>query len=136
MKDFQLTYKAINLPTGHKSNRKLVFQLTYNKSNFPTRLSTTRHKSNRKLDFQLIYKTSNLPTRHKSNRIRGLRLTYKTFNLHTRLSTNYYTNIQPQSRSEGFALTGYAIPGCVEDGTRMLWENSSVVVAVIVTRSF
>ena len=30
-------------------------------------------------------------------------------------------------RSEGFALTGYDIPGCVEDGAWMLWENSSVV---------
>ena len=35
-------------------------------------------------------------------------------------------------RSEGFALTGYDIPGCVEDGAWMLWENSSVVVAVAV----
>ena len=33
-------------------------------------------------------------------------------------------------RSEGFALTGYDIPGCMEDGAWMLWENSSVVVAV------
>ncbi len=42
-------------------------------------------------------------------------------------------------RSEGFALTGYDIPGCVEDGAWMLWENSSVaaaVVAVAVARSF
>ena len=29
-------------------------------------------------------------------------------------------------RSEGFALTGYDIPGCVEDGASV-WENSSVV---------
>ena len=35
-------------------------------------------------------------------------------------------------RSEGFALTGYVVPGCVEDWTWMLWENSSVVVAVAV----
>ena len=35
-------------------------------------------------------------------------------------------------RSEGFALTGYVVPGCVEDGTWMLWENSSVVVVVAV----
>ena len=35
-------------------------------------------------------------------------------------------------RSEGFALTGYDIPGCVEDGNWMLWENSSVAVAVVV----
>ena len=34
-------------------------------------------------------------------------------------------------RSEGFALTGYDIPGCMEDGAWMLWENSSVVVAVV-----
>ena len=34
------------------------------------------------------------------------------------------------NRSEGFALTGYDIPGCVEDGAWMLWENSSVVAAV------
>ena len=31
-------------------------------------------------------------------------------------------------RSEGFALTGYDIPGCVEDGAWMLWGNSSVAV--------
>ena len=35
-------------------------------------------------------------------------------------------------RSEGFALTGYDIPGCVEDGAWMLWENSSVAIAVAV----
>ena len=29
--------------------------------------------------------------------------------------------------SEGFALTGYVVPGCVEDGAWMIWENSSVV---------
>ena len=43
-------------------------------------------------------------------------------------------------RSEGFALTGYDIPGCVEDGAWMLWENSSVVAVVVaavaVARSF
>ena len=32
-------------------------------------------------------------------------------------------------RSEGFALTGYDIPGCVDDGAWMLWENSSAAVA-------
>ena len=30
-------------------------------------------------------------------------------------------------RSEGFALAGYDIPGCMEDGVWMPWENSSVV---------
>ena len=35
-------------------------------------------------------------------------------------------------RSEGFALTGYDIPGCMEDGAWMLWENSSVVVVAAV----
>ena len=35
-------------------------------------------------------------------------------------------------RSEGFALTGYDIPGCMEDGAWMLLENSSVAVAVVV----
>ena len=35
------------------------------------------------------------------------------------------------SRSEGFALTGYDVPGCVEDGAWMLWENSSVVAAAV-----
>ena len=34
-------------------------------------------------------------------------------------------------RSEGLALTGYDIPGCVEDGAWMLWENSSVAVAAV-----
>ena len=29
-------------------------------------------------------------------------------------------------QSERFTLTGYDIPGCVEDGAWMLWENSSV----------
>ena len=38
---------------------------------------------------------------------------------------NYY-------RSEEFVLTGYDIPGCVEDGAWMLWENSSVVVVAVV----
>ena len=33
-------------------------------------------------------------------------------------------------RSEGFALTGYDIPGGVEDGAWMLWENSSAVAVV------
>ena len=37
-----------------------------------------------------------------------------------------------ECRSEGFALTGYDIPGCVEDGAWMLWENSSVAVVVVV----
>ena len=35
-------------------------------------------------------------------------------------------------RSERFALTGYDIPGCVEDGAWMLWRNSSVVVVAVV----
>ena len=41
-------------------------------------------------------------------------------------------------RSEGFALTGYVVPGCVEDGAWMLWGNSSVVavVAAVLARSF
>ena len=43
---------------------------------------------------------------------------------------NVLKNSSPY-RSEGFALTGYVVPGCVEDGTWMLWENSSVVVAVV-----
>ena len=38
---------------------------------------------------------------------------------------------------EGFALTGYVVPGCVEDWAWMLWGNSSVaVVAVVLARSF
>ena len=40
-------------------------------------------------------------------------------------------------RSEGFALTGYVVPGYVEDAARMLWENLSVVVAIaVLARSF
>ena len=41
-------------------------------------------------------------------------------------------------RSEGFALTGYVVPGCVEDEAWMLWENSSVVAVVVavLARSF
>ena len=37
------------------------------------------------------------------------------------------------------ALTGYGVPGCVKDGTWVLWENSSVVAVVavaVVARSF
>ena len=41
-----------------------------------------------------------------------------------------YNLIEP-NRSEGFALTGYDIPGCMEDGAWMLWENSSVVAAAV-----
>ena len=37
-----------------------------------------------------------------------------------------------QNRSEGFALTGYDIPGCVDDGAWMLWENSSAVAVAAV----
>ena len=36
------------------------------------------------------------------------------------------------SRSEGFALTGYDIPGCVDDGAWMPWENSSAVAVAAV----
>ena len=32
-------------------------------------------------------------------------------------------------RSEGLALTGYDIPGCMEDGAWTLWRNSSAAVA-------
>ena len=42
----------------------------------------------------------------------------------------YNDHILSIGRSEGFALTGYDIPGCMEDGAWMLWENSSVAVAV------
>ena len=35
-------------------------------------------------------------------------------------------------RSEGFALTGYDIPGCMEDGAWMLWRNSAVAVVAAV----
>ena len=34
-------------------------------------------------------------------------------------------------RSEGFALTGYDISGCMDDGAWMLWENSSIVVVAV-----
>ena len=33
--------------------------------------------------------------------------------------------------SEGLALTQDDIPGCVEDGAWMLWENYSVVAAAV-----
>ena len=38
------------------------------------------------------------------------------------------------NRSEGFALTGYGVPGCLEDGTWVLCGNSSAAVGVL-TRS-
>ena len=40
--------------------------------------------------------------------------------------------MESSGRSEGFALTGYDIPGCVEEGAWMLWENSSVVTVGVV----
>ena len=43
----------------------------------------------------------------------------------------YVYTIHSLYRSEVFALTGYDIPGCVEDGAWMLWENSSVVAAAV-----
>ena len=36
------------------------------------------------------------------------------------------------NRSEGFALTGYDTPGCMEDGAWMLWENSSAAAVAAV----
>ena len=33
----------------------------------------------------------------------------------------------------GIALTGYVVPGCVEDGTWILWETSYVAAAVVAT---
>ena len=47
------------------------------------------------------------------------------------LSDDPVKKIECHCRSEGFALTGYDIPGCVEDGTWMLWENSSIAVVVV-----
>ena len=35
------------------------------------------------------------------------------------------------SQTEEFALTGYIVPGRVEDGTWMLWENSSAAVVAV-----
>ena len=34
-------------------------------------------------------------------------------------------------RSEGFALTGYVVPGCVEAGAWMILENSFAAAAVV-----
>ena len=53
----------------------------------------------------------------------------KTYRRISKCALNMYIDAY---RSEGFALTGYAIPGCVEDGAWMLRENSSVVVVVAV----
>ena len=51
---------------------------------------------------------------------------------------NYHVSVIIYNRSEGFALMGYVVPGCVEDGSWMLWENSSVAVvaAAVLARSF
>ena len=46
--------------------------------------------------------------------------------------TKYINNISIEHRSEGFAFTGYDIPGCVQDGAWRLWENSSVAVVAAV----
>ena len=40
------------------------------------------------------------------------------------------------NRSEGFALTGYVVAGCVGDGAWMLWESSSAVVVVVAVALF
>ena len=42
-----------------------------------------------------------------------------------------YQKLNTFDWSEGFALTGYDIPGCVEDGAWILLENSSVAVVVV-----
>ena len=34
-------------------------------------------------------------------------------------------------RSEDFVLTGYVVPGCVEDGAWMAWGNSSAVAVAV-----
>ena len=47
------------------------------------------------------------------------------------LSLSLYIYIYTQIYlSEGFALTGYVVPGCWEDGAWMLWEDSPVVAIV------
>ena len=35
-------------------------------------------------------------------------------------------------RSEDFVLTGYVVPGCVENGAGTAWENSSAADAAVV----
>ena len=40
------------------------------------------------------------------------------------------TTVSKNLSERGIALTGYVVPGCVEDVTWMLWENSSVVAVV------
>ena len=39
-------------------------------------------------------------------------------------------------KGKRFTLTGYVVPGCVEDWTWILWGNPSVVVAAVLARSF
>ena len=39
-------------------------------------------------------------------------------------------------RSGEFALTGYVVPGCVENGAWMLWGNSSAAAVAVLARSF
>ena len=48
------------------------------------------------------------------------------------IPTKIFFSEKFSDRSEGFALTGCDIPGCMEDGAWMLWENSSVAVAAAV----
>ena len=60
-----------------------------------------------------------------------------TFKLTSNTSTKTHLRslefgISSKHWSQGFALTGYVVPGCVEDGTWMLWENSSIVAVVII----
>ena len=49
-----------------------------------------------------------------------------------RKGTPDITDSEIYRRSEGFALTGYAVLGCMEDEAWMLWENSAAVVVVAV----
>ena len=52
----------------------------------------------------------------------------KTYRRISKCALNMYIDAY---RSEGFALTGYDIPGRMEDGAWMLRENSSVAVAAV-----
>ena len=59
-------------------------------------------------------------------------IVYTQYNVHVSGALFAKRSFYGRDRSEGFALTGYDIPGCVDDGAWMLWENSSAAVAAAV----
>ena len=71
-------------------------------------------------------------TKNKFGRsITGVTMSKGSFYIAPRFCAMIMNNIY---LSEGFALMGYVVPGCGEDGAGMVWGNSSA--AAVLARSF